>query len=39
MATSLINDSVFTYEISSNLIDVAKILWIEDKEIQELGEV
>ncbi|MEA2100912.1 MAG: Na/Pi symporter [Campylobacterota bacterium] len=39
MATSLINDSVFAYEISKKLIDVATILWIEDREIQELGEV
>ncbi|MEA1891842.1 MAG: Na/Pi symporter [Campylobacterota bacterium] len=38
MATSLINDSVFAYEISSNLIDVAKVVWIEDRQIQELGE-
>ncbi len=39
MATSLINDSVFAYEISKKLIHVATILWIEDREIQELGEV
>ncbi len=39
MATSLINDSVFAYEISKKLIHVAKILWIEDREIQELGEI
>ena len=38
MATSLINDSAFAYEISKNLIHVATILWIEDREIQELGE-
>lgn len=38
MATSLINDSVYTYEISKKLIHVAKVLWIEDTEIQELGE-
>ncbi|MCD6432547.1 MAG: Na/Pi cotransporter family protein [Sulfurimonas sp.] len=38
MATSLINDSGFAYEISKNLIHVATILWIEDREIQELGE-
>ena len=38
MATSLINDSAFAYEISKNLIHIATILWIEDREIQELGE-
>ncbi len=38
MATSLINDASFAYEISSNIIKVAKILWIEDKDIQDLGE-
>jgi len=38
MATSLINDSIFAYEISKNLIHVATVLWIEDREIQELGE-
>ena len=38
MATSLINDSAFAYEISKKLISVAKILWIKDKQIQELGE-
>ena len=38
MATSLINDSVFAYEISKNLIHVATVLWIEDREIQKLGE-
>lgn len=38
IATSLINDSGFAYEISKKLIRVATILWIEDREIQELGE-
>jgi len=38
MATSLINDSQFAYEISKKLIHVATILWIEDREIQELGD-
>ena len=38
VATSLINDSAFAYEISKKLIHVATILWIEDREIQELGE-
>ena len=38
MATSIINDSVFTYNISKKLIQVATILWIEDKKIQELGK-
>lgn len=38
MATSLINDGSFAYEISRKLIEVATIVWIEDKEVQELGE-
>jgi len=38
MATSLINDSAFAYSISKKLLNVATILWIEDKQIQELGE-
>jgi len=38
MATSLINDSNYAYNISKNLIQVATILWIEDKQIQDLGE-
>ena len=36
MATSLINDSSFAYQISKRLIDVAVTLWIEDKEIKKL---
>ena len=38
MATSLINDSAFAYEISKKLLSVASVLWIEDKEIQDLGD-
>lgn len=38
MATSLINDSAFTYDISKKLLSVAYILWIEDKELLELGD-
>jgi phosphate:Na+ symporter len=38
MATSLMNDSAFAYSISKKLIEVATVLWIEDKQIQELGE-
>ncbi len=38
MATSIINDSDYAYDISKKLISVATILWIEDKHIQELGE-
>ena len=38
MATSLINDSSYAYNISKKLIDVARVLWIEDIQIQELGE-
>ena len=38
MATSLINDSAFAYDISKKLLSVAYVLWIQDKELQELGE-
>jgi len=38
MATSLINDSAFTYDISKKLLSVAHVLWIKDKELQELGD-
>ncbi len=37
MATSLINDSAFAYDISKKLISVASILWIKDRQILELG--
>jgi phosphate:Na+ symporter len=39
MASSLMNDSAFAYDISKKLIHIATILWIEDREIQELGEM
>ena len=38
MATSVINDSAYAYDISKKLIRVATTLWIEDKQIRELGE-
>ncbi|MEA3314632.1 MAG: Na/Pi symporter [Campylobacterota bacterium] len=38
MATSLINDSTFAYNISKKLIEIASVLWIKDKEILELTE-
>lgn len=38
MATSLINDSAFAYEISKKLLRVAYVMWIEDQELQELGD-
>ncbi len=38
MATSLINDSAFAYRISRNLIDIASILWIKDRELQKLRD-
>ena len=38
MATSLINDSSFAYDISKKLISVATILWIKNEDIRELGE-
>jgi phosphate:Na+ symporter len=37
MATSIINDSAYTYEISKKLLDIATTLWIADKEIKKLG--
>ncbi|MCK5111312.1 MAG: Na/Pi symporter [Arcobacteraceae bacterium] len=36
MATSLINDSSFAYDISKRLIEVAVTLWIKDREIKVL---
>ena len=38
MATSLINDSEFAYDISKKLLAVANVLWIKDLDIQNLGE-
>ncbi len=38
MTTSLINDSAYAYSIVQKLINASTILWIEDKEIRELGE-
>ncbi len=38
MATSLINDSLLTYDVVKKLVAAATILWINDKEIRELGE-
>ena len=37
MATSLINDSAFAYDVTQRLIQVATILWIKDLEIRTLG--
>ncbi|MEA3290604.1 MAG: Na/Pi cotransporter family protein [Campylobacterota bacterium] len=36
MATSLINDSSFAYDISKRLIEVTVTLWIEDIDLREL---
>jgi phosphate:Na+ symporter len=36
MATSLINDASFAYDISKKLIEVATTLWIKDEEIKRL---
>jgi phosphate:Na+ symporter len=38
MATTLLNDSAHAYTIMDKLINVAKILWIEDLTIKQLGE-
>ena len=35
IATSLINDSGFAYDVSKKLLNVATLLWIEDRQIQE----
>ena len=37
MATSLINDSSFAYDISKNLISTASVLWIKDREVKKFG--
>lgn len=37
MATSLINDSSFAYDVTQKLIEVATIVWIKNKEIRKLG--
>ncbi|MEA3497720.1 MAG: Na/Pi cotransporter family protein, partial [Campylobacterota bacterium] len=36
MATSLINDSTYAYNISKRLIEVSITLWIKEKEIRVL---
>ena len=36
MATSLINDSSFVYDISKRLIEVATTLWIQDPQLRKL---
>ena len=36
MATSLINDSSYAYDISKRLIEIATTLWIKDYEVQKL---
>ena len=38
MATTLLNDSSHAYNVINKLINVAKILWIEDLTIKRLGE-
>lgn len=38
MATTLLNDSSHAYTIINKLINVAKVLWIEDLTIKQLGE-
>ncbi len=37
MATSLINDSEFAYDVAKKLIEAATILWIKDIDIRTLG--
>lgn len=37
MATSLINDSAFAYDVTKKLLQVATILWIKDADIRTLG--
>ncbi|MBP7783988.1 MAG: Na/Pi cotransporter family protein [Aliarcobacter sp.] len=38
MATTLLNDSSHAYNVINKLISVAKVLWIEDLTIKQLGE-
>ncbi|MDY0321846.1 MAG: Na/Pi symporter [Arcobacteraceae bacterium] len=38
MATTLLNDSSNAYNVTNKLINVAKILWIEDVTIKKIGE-
>ncbi|MDD2291602.1 MAG: Na/Pi symporter [Aliarcobacter sp.] len=38
MATTLLNDSSHAYTIINKLINVSKVLWIEDLTIKQLGE-
>jgi phosphate:Na+ symporter len=38
MATTLLNDSSHAYNVINKLINVAKVLWIEDLTIKKLGE-
>lgn len=38
MATSLINDSAYAYNISKKLIHIATILWVENSELRNLGD-
>lgn len=38
MATTLLNDSANAYNVTTKLINVAKILWIEDVSIKKIGE-
>ncbi|MEA1918839.1 MAG: Na/Pi cotransporter family protein [Campylobacterota bacterium] len=35
MATSLMNDSAFAYQISKELLEIASILWIKDRDLRE----
>ncbi|MFA5460899.1 MAG: Na/Pi symporter [Sulfurimonas sp.] len=37
MATSLINDNSFAYEVTQKLLRAATILWIKDKDLRTLG--
>ncbi|MDD5716712.1 MAG: Na/Pi symporter [Sulfuricurvum sp.] len=39
MATSIINDSSYAYDIIKRLIRVATVLWIADEKVQEMGEL
>ena len=39
MATSLINDSAYAYDISRRLIEITTTLWIKDYDIQKITKV
>lgn len=39
MATSIINDTSTAYTICTNLLNIANVMFIRDKNLRELGEL